>query len=363
MQDLFAGQYDNSGRPINNNSFPETTGDVSVQHNVVATAGAVSVQPQNTNPVVTTNVSTIADVPVQETKNISVETDPVVQEDIKPVVTQAESTETVPAGIITNNQETTTPVAPSVTTAKQENLTPSVALDVVPMQEDVEQVDDNLTCSDNTDNISNYSNAPLGVVDAISLMEMEFPSIISIVENLLNVGIAVLASMPKLGKSWFCLLLCIAVATGKEFLGFTTNKCEVLYFSFESTFRSLQNRMRMLLQGEEIPRGVHLCTEVKTLDDGLIDFLQETIDKNPKIKLIIVDTFQFIRSKKAKGGTLYNKEYGELGELKQFADKNNVCILLVHHLSKKKSDDVFLQMSGSNRFESSNRLQHSFNNR
>lgn len=334
MTDLFTGQYDDSGRPINNNSFPETT-------------GAVSVQPQNTNPVVTTNVSTIADVPVQETKNVSVETDPVVKEDIKPVVTQAESAETVPAGIVT----------------QQETITPVVALDVAPMQEDVEQVDDNLTCSNNTDNISNYSNAPTGVVDAISLMEMEFPSIISIVENLLNVGIASLSSMPKLGKSWFCLLLCIAVATGKEFLGFTTNKCEVLYFSFESTFRSLQNRMRMLLQGEEIPRGVHLCTEVKTLDDGLIDFLQETIDKNPKIKLIIVDTFQFIRSKKAKGGTLYNKEYGETGELKQFADKNNVCILLVHHLSKKKSDDVFLQMSGSNRFESSNRLQYSFNNR
>lgn len=347
MADLFAGQYNDFGRPINNNSFPETTGDVSVQHNVVATAGAVPVQPQNTNPVVTTNVSTIADVPVQETKNISVVTDPAVQEEIKPVVAQTRYTPPVPAGIQTK-QETITPVAPSVTTAEQKV---------------VKQVDDNYTCSDNTDNISNYSNAPLGVVDAISLMEMEFPSIISIVENLLNVGIAVLASMPKLGKSWFCLLLCIAVATGKEFLGFTTNKCEVLYLSFESTFRSLQNRMRMLLQGEEIPRGIHLCTEVKTLDDGLLDFLQQTIDKNPKIKLIIVDTYQFIRKKKTKGGTLYNKEYGETGELKQFADKNNVCILLVHHLSKKKSDDVFLQMSGSNRFESSNRLQYSFNNR
>ena len=75
------------------------------------------------------------------------------------------------------------------------------------MQEDVEQVDDNLTCSNNTDNISNYSNAPTGVVDAISLMEMEFPSIISIVENLLNVGIASLYSMPKLGKICFCLLI------------------------------------------------------------------------------------------------------------------------------------------------------------
>ena len=344
MQDLFAGQYDNSGRPINNNSFPETTGDVSVQHNVVATAGAVPVQPQNTNPVVTTNVSTIADVPVE-------------QEDIKPVIQ-----DTPPETEGNVLQQDTISVATSVVSVQStENISvetdpvmqeeiPSVALDVAPIQKDVEQVDDNSTCSDNTDNISNYSNAPLGVVDAISLMEMVFPAIISIVENLLNVGVAVLASMPKLGKSWFCLLLCIAVATGKEFLGFATNKCEVLYLSFESTFRSLQNRMRMLLQGEEIPRGVHLCTEVKTLDDGLIEFLQETIDKNPKIKLIIVDTFQFIRKKKAKGGTLYQKEYGETGELKQFADKNNVCILLVHHLKNQKTDDVFQQMYGSNRY-------------
>lgn len=240
MEDLFT--IPESSWSKNNNSVPVVAGnnatsitrDVSVQHNVVATAGNVQVQQQvtksiplnvppttevsvqqSTNPVLTTSVpQTTANVQVQQTKNISTETDPVVKEDI-------------------------TPVAPSVTTGEKE---------------DVEEVDYSTSLSDNTDNSSNYSNAPTGVVDAISLMEMEFPSIVSIVENLLNVGIALLASMPKLGKSWFCLLLCIAVATGKEFLGFTTNKCEVLYLSFESTFKSLQNRMRMLLQGAEIPR-------------------------------------------------------------------------------------------------------------
>lgn len=313
--------FDGYGKTVNTNN-PVSV----VQHNVPLVTEDVSEQ-KDTISVVTAGVT------VQPTKNIPIKTNPAVQEEIEPVVIQTGNTPPVLAGIITDNQETITPV---------------VALDVAPIQEDVEQVDDDSTCSDNTDNSSNYFNAPTGVVDAISLMEMVFPSLVAIVQNLLHTGIAVLASMPKLGKSWFCLLLCIAVATGKEFLGFATNKCEVLYLSFESTFRSLQNRLKMLLQGEEIPKGIHFSTEVKTLDDDLLDFLQQTIDINPKIKLIIVDTFQYIRKKKAKGGTLYNKEYGELGELKQFADKNNVCILLVHHLKNQKTDDVFQQMYGSN---------------
>lgn len=96
--------------------------------------------------------------------------------------------------------------------------------------------------------------------------------------------------------------------------------------------------------------GIHLCTEVKTLDDGLLDFLQETIDKHPNIKLIIVDTFQYIRRKKRSGTTQYEKEYGETGELKQFAEKNGICILCVTHLKKETTQDVHQQIYGSNRY-------------
>ncbi len=196
--------------------------------------------------------------------------------------------------------------------------------------------------------IPDYSSPPSGVIDGISLMEMEFPPQTVIVENLLHTGLSVIAGMPKLGKSWFCLSLSLAVATGTDIIGFETNKCNVLYLSFESKQNELQHRLNVMLDGETMPNGVHFCTDIKTLNTGLLEFLQDTINKYPKIKLIIIDTLQFIRSSKTGGGTLYQKEYKEMSILKNFADKNNVCILAVHHLKNTPTKDVFAKMYGSN---------------
>lgn len=204
------------------------------------------------------------------------------------------------------------------------------------------------TSSPASPTIPDYSSPPLGVIDGISLMEMEFPEHTVIVENLLHSGLSVIAGMPKLGKSWFCLSLSLAVATGTEIIGFETNKYEVLYLSFESKQEELQHRLNVILEGEPMPNGVHFCTDIKTLDTGLLEFLQDTINQYPNIKLIIIDTLQFIRSTKTGGGTLYQKEYKEMSILKGFADKNNVCILAVHHLKNTQTKDVFAKMYGSN---------------
>lgn len=196
--------------------------------------------------------------------------------------------------------------------------------------------------------IPDYSSPPLGVIDGISLMEMEFSPPVVIVKNLFHTGLSVIAGPPKEGKSWWCLNLSLSVATGTEIIGFETNKCEVLYLSYESKQEELQHRLNIMLQGDPMPNGVHFCTDIKTLDNGLLEFLQDTINQYPNIKLIIIDTLQFIRSTKTGGGTLYQKEYREMSILKGFADKNNVCILAVHHLKNTPTKDVFAKMYGSN---------------
>ena len=196
--------------------------------------------------------------------------------------------------------------------------------------------------------IPDYSSPPLGIIDGISLMEMEFSPPVVIVKNLFHTGLSVIAGPPKEGKSWWCLNLSLSVATGTEIIGFETNKCEVLYLSYESKQEELQHRLNIMLQGDPMPNGVHFCTDIKTLDNGLLEFLQDTINQYPNIKLIIIDTLQFIRSTKTGGGTLYQKEYREMSILKGFADKNNVCILAVHHLKNTPTKDVFAKMYGSN---------------
>ena len=49
-----------------------------------------------------------------------------------------------------------------------------------------------------------------------------------------------------------------------------------------------------------------------------------------------------------KNESLYSGDYREMGKLKDFADKNGICLLFVHHLRKQLDDgDVFNMISGS----------------
>lgn len=253
-----------------------------------------------------------------------------------------------------NPVQTVDVIQDEVMVTQQEDVKQLETADVISQQETVEQVEFSPVPTSPTipssapPNIPDYSSPPLGLIDGISLMEMEFPEPTIIVENLLYSGLSTIAGMPKVGKTWFCLSLSLAAATGTEIIGFETNKCDVLYLSFESKATQIQHRLKIMLQGEPMPNGVHFCTDIKTLDDGLLEFLQDILNQYPKIKLIIIDPLEFIRSDKRGGGSQYKKDYREMGILKGFADKNNVCILVVNHLKKTPTKDKFNNMLGSN---------------
>ena len=61
------------------------------------------------------------------------------------------------------------------------------------------------------------------------LMQQHFAPTEFLVNGILPSGLALLASPPKFGKSWFALQLCLAVAKGTPFLGLSTTKSDVLY--------------------------------------------------------------------------------------------------------------------------------------
>lgn len=57
---------------------------------------------------------------------------------------------------------------------------------------------------------------------------------------------------------------------------------------------------------------------------------------------------QKARSKAVKNESLYSVDYREMAQLKDFADKNKICLLFVHHLRKLADEsDVFNMISGS----------------
>lgn len=189
----------------------------------------------------------------------------------------------------------------------------------------------------------------LDTISATDLQRKDIPPIKFIVDDLLPTGLNILASPPKYGKSWMVLALCLAVATGGRFLGYSTNKCGCLYLALEDSQRRLKSRMNKLLDGKSAPAEFHFATTAYDMDNGLFDQLGDFLKKHPDTALIVIDTLQRVRGSVHGREGSYAADYREVGALKAFADSHNVAVLLVHHLRKMKDDgDPFNMISGTN---------------
>lgn len=166
-----------------------------------------------------------------------------------------------------------------------------------------------------------------------------------VVEDLLAPGLYFLGGSPKVGKSWLALQLCLAVCRGEPFLGFKTKRNEVLYISLEDGPRRLHTRALRLT--EEAPAGLHLCGHAPMIGQGLEQQLDQMLAEHPGIRLVIIDTLQKIRE--ATGASpSYSIDYRDASALKAVADRNDICLLVVHHLRKQEDKDPFKQLSGTN---------------
>lgn len=196
---------------------------------------------------------------------------------------------------------------------------------------------------------SDQNKPTLDTITAADLQQKDLPPIKFIVDKLLSVGLNILASPPKYGKSWMVLALCLAVASGGRFLGYMTNQCGCLYLALEDSQRRLKTRMNKLLAGKPAPAGFHFATTASPIDGGLFDELEDFLKKHPDTGLIVVDTLQRVRGASHGKEGAYAADYREVGALKAFADQHNVALLLVHHLRKMKDDsDPFNMISGTN---------------
>lgn len=182
--------------------------------------------------------------------------------------------------------------------------------------------------------------------DELDIMQLEKPFFV--VKKVLPVGLCIVASPPKYGKSWLVLDLCISVATGTRFLGFDTNKSGVLYLALEDSNNRLQERMKKVLNGRKAPKEFAMSIHAADLGHGLIEQLTKFIEQNPQTKLIVIDTFAKIRADMRRGESAYTADYREAGQLKAFADAYKICVVLVHHTKKMRDiSDVFANISGT----------------
>ena len=192
--------------------------------------------------------------------------------------------------------------------------------------------------------------APVGLhiqpIDAVTLAEMTFAPLVEPVQGLIVEGLTLLCGASKIGKSWFVLQMCSAVARGVPFLGRRTAPGPVLYLAYEDSERRLQRRLRQLNE----PSDIRLQFDTKPImaAAGLIDAMERWTKDNPGAKLIVIDTMQKVRGAIPARASMYGADYDFTTPFKDFAYRNHVAVVLVHHLNKLKDvEDKYDKISGS----------------
>lgn len=179
------------------------------------------------------------------------------------------------------------------------------------------------------------------------LLKKQFKALHMPVAGLITEGLTLLCGSSKIGKSWLVLAACCAVASGRPFLGRSTERGNVLYLALEDSERRLQYRLQQL--GETPCGALCFATQAPTVDNGLIQALETWVAENPDARMIVVDTLQKIRGAALPSrANAYAADYELMGALKRFADAHNVAVVLVHHLNKMKDvADPYDRISGS----------------
>ena len=213
--------------------------------------------------------------------------------------------------------------------------------------------EENAECNEPTRNFSDMQKlmrrlndpAYLPTVSMNDLYENVYQSRPPIVDGLLCAGTYLLAGAPKVGKSFLVAQLAYHVSTGLKLWDYEVRKGTVLYLALEDNYQRLQERMFRMF-GIEGTDDLHFAVYAKQIGNGLDEQLEKFLREHPDTNLIIIDTLQKVRE---VGGDAYSyaNDYEIVGKFKQFADKHNICLLLVHHTRKQPAGDKFEMISGT----------------
>ena len=178
------------------------------------------------------------------------------------------------------------------------------------------------------------------------LYDTVYPKKKTIIEGLLYSGIYLFVGAPKVGKSFFMAQLGYHISSGIPLWDKEVHQGQVLYLALEDDYPRLQQRLATMF-GIEENDAFHLATKSNSLDEGLEEQLEAFMATHGHVQMIIIDTLQKIRE---AAGEKYNyaSDYNIMARLKNFCDKYDVCLILVHHTRKMEAADSFEMISGTN---------------
>jgi len=187
----------------------------------------------------------------------------------------------------------------------------------------------------------------------VSLKELkmkEFAPINWVVKGMLPAGLIIVGGRPKVGKSFFCLDLVDAVATGSKCFGnMETSQGTAIYVSLEDGERRVNKRLNELsMNGNEKSFMLDTCLPV---NGGLRRIIRKLKQKHDDLSLIVIDTMTHVILPPSKGTDNYNYYSMTLTSLQHLAAELNITLILMHHLKKGVEGNVFDRFLGSVGFQ------------
>jgi RecA-family ATPase len=162
-----------------------------------------------------------------------------------------------------------------------------------------------------------------------------------IIPGVIPGGYGILASAPKVGKSFLALQTTLAVAAGIPVFGVEVDQRPTLYLALEDSERRLQNRI-LSIKGEWSSEWYFITDESDFIEQA------EKFAIDHPTAFIVIDTMQVARlvMDSTPRNDVYRSDYAFARSLKELTPARG-CLLLTHHTRKTDSDDFIDGLSGS----------------
>jgi len=182
---------------------------------------------------------------------------------------------------------------------------------------------------------------PLELTDGVKILHSKYEPRRWVIPDILPIGLTILVAKGKIGKSFILLEMCLNLvepADGK-----------IIYLDLEGDDLLLQERMRDILQGNELPSGrLYFAHRSEKLSGGLLDQIRQALLDNPGTIMVVIDVYGIVQASR-KEADIYHSDSTTWTGLHKFAHDNKIALVVLHHTNKRQNvEDPFDLISGSN---------------
>lgn len=157
-----------------------------------------------------------------------------------------------------------------------------------------------------------------------------------VIEDMLTVGLTLLAGPPKVGKSFLSMQLALAVSSGAPLFGCQriTRPGIVSYLSLEEDENQTFSKLSLLrAEDGELIKKIRFQYECDRLLNGGQKFIADIIEEEHPT-LLLIDSYKTFLSPPGKGSDIVANEYNQIKILGDISKQTNTAIVLIHHTSK-----------------------------